>query len=181
MESHPLSVCHSRLQNINLGYFVLQQTSWQGLIMCDFGAEWESGALAWGGCRWRWGLFSNQSNSRFVVTCSRTDKSGISWLFLSPSELSDTPKKKKKYSYRGKQGDEAPQPYPGKEMASYQIKLGSLFYGVNLDRGDKEMTHPLRTQRGEEISPPAAYMALVQSDRQRIERSWNNNPSILLL
>lgn len=81
----------------------------------------------------------------------------------------------------GKLGDGAPQPYPGKEMASYQIRLGSLFYGLNLYRGDKEMTHPLRTQREKEISPPAAYMALVQPDRQRIERSWNNNPPILLL
>lgn len=98
------------------------------------------------------------------------------WVIWHPA-----PKKKKKIRLRGKQGDEAPQPYPGKEMASYQIRLGSLFYGVNLYRGDKEMTHPLRTQREKEISPPAAYMALVQPDRQRIERSWNNNPPILLL
>lgn len=111
-------------------------------------------------------VFSNQSHCRFVVTCSQTDKVAFPDCF-HPRLSYLTPKN----TATGKQGDEAPQPYPGKEMASYQIRLGSLFYGVNLDRGDKEMTHPLRTQREKEISPPAAYMALVQPDRQRIERS----------
>lgn len=115
---------------------------------------------------WEWRVFSNQSHCRFVVTCSQTDK--VAFPDCSHPRLSYlTPKN----TATGKQADEAPQPYPGEEMASYQIRLGSLFYGVNLYRGDKEMTHPLRTQREKEISPPAAYMALVQPDRQRIERS----------
>lgn len=113
-----------------------------------------------------WGCFLIRVTVVFVVTCSQTDK--VAFPDCSHPRLSYlTPKN----TAMGKQGDEAPQPYPGKEMASYQIRLGSLFYGLNLDRGDKEMTHPLRTQREKEISPPAAYMALVQPDRQRIERS----------
>lgn len=111
-------------------------------------------------------VFSNQSHCRFVVTRSQTDK--VAFPDCPHPRLSYlTPKN----TATGKQGDEAPRPYPGLEMTSYQIRLGSLFYGVNLYRGDKEMTHPLRTQREKEISPPAAYMALVQPDRQRIERS----------
>lgn len=116
-------------------------------------------------------VFSNQSRCRFVVTCSQTDK--VAFPECSHPHLSYlTPSPKNTATVWGEgRGAEAPQPYPGKEMDSYQIRLGSLFYGVNLDRRDKEMTHPLRTQREKEISPPAAYMALVQPDRQRIERS----------
>lgn len=117
-------------------------------------------------------VFSNQSRCRFVVTCSQTDK--VAFPDCSHPRLSYLTPSPKKYGY-GRWGEgrgaEAPQPYPGKEMASYQIRLGSLFYGVNLDRRDKEMTHPSRTQREKEINPPAAYMALVQPDSQRIERS----------
>ncbi len=148
----------------------------QVLIICDFGG------------------FRKRKKERMVV---RGREGGCFLIRVTVVLLSPAPRQTKwhfltvpipvwviwhpKIRLRGKQGDEAPQPYPGKEMASYQIRLGSLFYGVNLYRGDKEMTHPLRTQREKEISPPAAYMALVQPDRQRIERSWNNNPPILPL
>lgn len=145
-------------------FICVSHTTWQVMIICDFGGFKKERKSAWWWGRRR--VFSNQSHCRFVVTCSQTDK--VAFPDCSHPHLSYlTPKN----TATGKQGDEAPQPYPGKEMASYQIRLGSLFYGVNLDRGDKEMTHPLRTQREKEISPPAAYMALVQPDRQRIERS----------
>lgn len=73
----------------------------------------------------------NKSHCRFVVTCFQTDK--VAFPDCSHSRLGYlTPPKK--YSYGEAGGDEAPQPYPGEEMASYQIRLGSLFYGVNLYR-----------------------------------------------
>lgn len=149
--------------------------TWQVFIISDFCLERERKRECW--WWWWWGeCFLIRVTVVLLSPAPRQTK----WHFLTvpiPVWVIWHPKN----TATGKQGDEAPQPYPGKEMASYQIRLGSLFYGVNLYRGDKEMTHPLRTQREKEISPPAAYMALVQPDRQRIERSWNNNPPILLL
>lgn len=92
-------------------------------------------------------VFSNQSHCRPVVTCSQTDKVALPDCSHPCLSYLTPPPKKRKIQLRGETG--APQPYPGKEMASYQIRLGSLFYGLNLYRGDKEMTHPSRTQRVE--------------------------------